>query len=166
MNSKKQKPISINFKLEPKYDEYIKTICEKTNESRADLLRRLLSNELAKIEGRDQDINSSMQTIAEFKLNHIINQLIAMDKRTATLSENVINVFKGLGYLAKNIFVLRYYLSQFFKDSKDIKKEYAARADLLATKSIEPFFDKITQSTVKEYAQYLKTPKSQNDNNG
>jgi len=151
MISKKQK--LIGALLEPVYAEKVEKICRTTKESKSDMYRRLINNELAVIEGRYEDISNSMQTITEKKIDHIIKSLSEVESKT---DRN----FGAISFAVKMIFRTQYFITRLIhiihrpKD-EDIKA-CADASDKKAQSSFNAYYDKVTNglySTIK----YLKT---------
>lgn len=139
--------------LEPVYAEKVEKICRTTKESKSDMHRRLIDNELAMIEGRHEDISNSMGVITEKKLDHIIKSLNSIESKT---DRN----FGATSFAVKMIFRTQYFITRLIhiihrpKD-EDIKA-CANASDEKAKSSFNAYYDKITNglySTIK----YLKT---------
>jgi len=64
--------------IEPSIEMDLTLILQKTEESKAEFLRRVIRNEINMLEGNYQDVKFNPKLITEEKLNHIIGELAHM----------------------------------------------------------------------------------------
>lgn len=162
-----EKSKNINLKLSPQHVKAIRTICQKTGESQTDFFRRLIENELAQIEGRHEDINGSVQTITDKKLDYLIAALNDVgsktDRNLNAINRNLDAVnqnFSAISYVFKMLLAARYFITRLFYplhnfNHEELKKN-SHEAEDIATNMMPAFYNTVLQDH-KKVIQIMKT---------
>jgi len=87
--------------LPEEWEVKFKAVCQKTSESKVNFMKRVIDNELAIIEGREEDVRHTIDNVIQKKLDIIISKIDRSKIDYINITSQISGIRNAILYLIK-----------------------------------------------------------------
>lgn len=159
MEPKKRK--LIGAQLSPEWTKKVEKICEVNKETTTNLIKRLITKELALIEGKEDKATYTNQGTIERKIDLLLSKQNEILSKSDDVDKKATRIISSICYLIRTIFNQFYYITQVLSKQIQLttedKKSIQNNSEDRSAKSFQKYLDRIQDGTPEIIMEYCKT---------
>jgi hypothetical protein len=162
MAAKKRRLIGAT--LAPEWADKLDQICSSTKESKADFFKRMITNELAMIQGEIDNVRLKSQSISDKKIDLILSKqnaiLNSMQDRNVKIERNIASVYYAIRIIFNQFYFILNMLRKVGSFQKDDMEKIRINSEEQSSGSFKKFLDRLYSGDTESIIDYCKTPQA------